>query len=129
MNTIKYKNQVGKGIYINAVRRVGTRVQHPDIQRNLTSGDNIKLNCWNGLEFRVSETEMDWLKCFFIGEAIDPQEILSHDRRFELEGILGVSITYMGGNLALTRALDGEKPENHIKEHGKMFSRSLVGSL
>lgn len=75
------------------------------------------------MEFNVNDEEMTWLKGSFMGRTVDPVGIHCIRKKFDLDYLLSVTLTPMGGNLVLMHALDGVNFEEVLHDKRKVFER------
>lgn len=67
----------------------------------------------------MQRRSFDWS---FVGKAIDPKGIICAEKKFRLEKMLAVTLTPMGGNLVLNKALERDNFAT-LKENEKNFNK------
>lgn len=65
----------------------------------------------------MAKDEMAWLQGSFVGTTRDLEGILSTRKKFQLEALLSMRLTPMGGNMVLIRAFEGDNFENILKSN------------
>ncbi|GKV09907.1 hypothetical protein SLEP1_g21340 [Rubroshorea leprosula] len=73
---------------------------------------------WKGWEFRVEESDFEWVKGSFVGTARAVELIPTIQEKFYMEGYFSISLKPMGGKLVLLQCVDKEELEDLVTNAG-----------
>ncbi|GKV49843.1 hypothetical protein SLEP1_g56570 [Rubroshorea leprosula] len=77
--------------------------------------DKSHMESWHGLEVKVEEEDMEWLRNSFVGFAKSPEIICNLQEKFLMEGYFSTKVTPMGSNMVLITCEDSEELKNLVE--------------
>ncbi|GKV01045.1 hypothetical protein SLEP1_g13643 [Rubroshorea leprosula] len=77
--------------------------------------DKSQMESWHGLEVKVEEEDMEWLRNSFVGFAKSPEIICNLQEKFLMEGYFSAKVTPMGSNMVLITCEDSEELKNLVE--------------
>ncbi|GKV30582.1 hypothetical protein SLEP1_g39382 [Rubroshorea leprosula] len=79
------------------------------------TSDKSEMESWHGLEVKVEEEDMEWLRNSFVGFSKSPKIICNLQEKFLMEGYFSAKVTPMGSNMVLITCEDSDELKNLVE--------------